>query len=102
MKFKIHFSRIPSCPILIFTTFSLFAQNPTGYIATWKGDANAAYSIVHDDYGLEGADGIWQYGDTIAYNRGIKFVFGVYTDLCESRFSNLTVIQTYTIMLKML
>ena len=86
MKFKIHFSRIPFCLILIFTTFSLFAQNPTGYIATWKGDANAAYSIVHDDYGLEGADGIWQYGDTIAYNRGIKFVFGVYTDLCESRF----------------
>ncbi len=86
MKFKIHFFRTPCCLFLFFSTFSLFAQNPTGYIATWKNDAKAAYSIVHDDYGLAGADGIWQYGDTIAYNRGIKFVFGAYTDLCESRF----------------
>ena len=61
------------------------AQTPAANIATWKNDADGAYSIVHDDYGLAGADGIWQYADTIAYNRGIKFVFGVYTQLCETR-----------------
>ncbi len=64
---------------------TLSAQGQTASITTWKNDAKAAYSIVHDDYGLDGADGIWKYADTIAYNRGIKFVFGAYTQLCESR-----------------
>jgi peptidoglycan/xylan/chitin deacetylase (PgdA/CDA1 family) len=64
-------------------TISLSAQSAS--ITTWKNDAQAAYSIVHDDYGLAGADGIWQYADSIAFNRGIQFVFGAYTGLCETR-----------------
>ena len=48
------------------STASLFAQNPTGYIATWKSDVDAAYTIIHDDYGAAVVDGIWQYADTIA------------------------------------
>ena len=87
MTHNISFSRkILSLLLIILFPFIHHGQTPTEYIADWKGDARAAYSIVHDDYGLSGADGIWQYGDTIAYNRGIKFVFGAYTDLCESRF----------------
>ncbi|MCP4522456.1 MAG: T9SS type A sorting domain-containing protein [Cytophagales bacterium] len=66
-------------------SLSTQAQNPTANIATWKNNASGAYSIVHDDYGLAIADGIWRYADTIAYNRGIKFVFGAYTELCETR-----------------
>ena len=86
MKFKIHFFKLSSLICFLSLSLSIIAQNPSGYIADWKNDASAAYSIVHDDYGLAGADGIWQYGDTIAFNRGIKFVFGAYTDLCESRY----------------
>ncbi len=66
-------------------TPSVWSQVVESSIATWKNNAKGAYSIVHDDYGLSGADGIWQYADTIASNRGIKFVFGVYTELCETR-----------------
>lgn len=69
----------------VFSIGEIFSQNISAEITTWKNDAKGAYSIVHDDYGLSGADGIWQYADTIAYNRGIKFVFGAYTYLCESR-----------------
>ena len=86
MKFKIKNLRLSLLSFFIILIISLKAQVPSGYIADWKNDANAAYSIVHDDYGLAGCDGIWQYGDTIAYNRGIKFVFGAYTDLCETRY----------------
>lgn len=69
---------------LIFSSFNLFAQNPTGYIATWKNDAKGAYTIIHDDYGDSGVDGIWQYADTIAFNRGIKFTIGAIASSCES------------------
>lgn len=53
-------------------------------IATWKNDADGAYSIIHDDYGDSGVDGIWQYADTIAFNRGLKFTFGAITKSCEA------------------
>lgn len=83
MKFKIHFFKLPVFIFLITFSFSLFAQNPTGYIATWKGDVDAAYTIIHDDYGAAVVDGIWQYADTIAANRGIKFVIGAIAQSCE-------------------
>lgn len=67
----------------LFST-SIFAQNPTGYIANWKNDAKGAYSIVHDDYGDTGVDGIWQYADTICANRGVKFTIGAITTTCEN------------------
>lgn len=52
-------------------------------IANWKNNAKGAYSIIHDDYGNTGVDGIWQYADTIASNRGIKFTFGAISGDCE-------------------
>lgn len=70
--------------IATFTSLSVTAQNPTGYIADWKNDAQGAYSIIHDDYGAAVVDGIWQYADTIAYNRGIKFTFGAIASECEA------------------
>lgn len=70
----------------IFTSFSLItqAQSPSGYVADWKNDAQGAYTIIHDDYGDPGVDGIWQYADTIAYNRGVKFTFGAIAGSCEN------------------
>jgi len=69
--------------LLGFSTFALTAQNPTSHIADWKNDANGAYSMIHDDYGDPGVDGIWQYADTICSNRGIKFTFGAIANSCE-------------------
>ena len=69
--------------LLGFLTFALTAQNPTSYIAEWKNDADGAYSMIHDDYGDTGVDGIWQYADTICSNRGIKFTFGAIASSCE-------------------
>ena len=70
--------------IFLFTLpFLINAQNPTGYIADWKNDAKAAYTIIHDDYGDAAVDGIWQYADTIAANRGVKFVMGAIASSCE-------------------
>jgi peptidoglycan/xylan/chitin deacetylase (PgdA/CDA1 family) len=63
----------------VFTT--IFAQ--TASITTWKNDAKAAYSIIHDDYGDPGVDGIWQHADTIASNRGVKFTIGAISSQCE-------------------
>ena len=60
------------------------SQNPSAQITRWKNDAKAAYTIIHDDYGMSGVDGIWQYGDTIAANRGIKFGFGAIANECQS------------------
>ena len=64
--------------------FIMLGQSPTGEIATWKNDAKGAYTIIHDDYGDPGVDGIWQYADTICFNRGIKFTFGAIANACES------------------
>lgn len=61
----------------------LCAQNPTGQIATWKDNADGAYTIIHDDYGDTGVDGIWRYADTICSNRGVKFTFGAISERCE-------------------
>ena len=61
---------------------TMFAQTAT--IATWKNDTKAAYSIIHDDYGDPGVDGIWRYADTIASNRGIKFTIGAISGACEN------------------
>lgn len=76
-------SRRSVVSILGLLPFVLSAQNPTGHIATWKNDADGAYTIVHDDYGDTGVDGIWQYADTICSNRGISFTFGAIASRCE-------------------
>jgi hypothetical protein len=62
----------------------LVAQPVPSNIANWKNNAKGAYSIIHDDYGDVGVDGIWQYADTIASNRGLKFTFGAISGQCET------------------
>lgn len=69
---------------LLFTNYESIAQNPSASIATWKNDADGAYSFIHDDYGDNGVLGINNYADTIARNRGIKFTFGAITSACEN------------------
>lgn len=84
MNFKLlPLSRRSVVSLLGLLPFVLSAQNPTGHIATWKNDADAAYTIVHDDYGDTGVDGIWKYADTICHNRGISFTFGAIASRCE-------------------
>ena len=65
-------------------SFAAKAQNPSSTIASWKNDAKGAYSIIHDDYGDVGVDGIWQYADTMCYNRSLKFTFGAISSQCEA------------------
>ncbi len=71
------------------TLLFVFITTAYGYsqsvsIATWKNDKKAAYSIIHDDYGDVVVDGIWQYADTIAANRDIKFTIGAISSSCEA------------------
>lgn len=61
----------------------VYSQELDVSITTWKNDALGAYNIIHDDYGDAGVDGIWQYADTIAYNRGVTFTTGAITSSCE-------------------
>lgn len=68
---------------LLCLSCTIKAQSVPVSIANWLNDAKGAYSIIHDDYGNVGVDGIWQYADTIAFNRGIKFTFGAISSDCE-------------------
>ncbi|MEY4934068.1 MAG: hypothetical protein RIS64_427 [Bacteroidota bacterium] len=73
----------------ILTTLPLWAttvqaQTPTVSYATWKDNAKAAYTLVHDDFGAAQTPGIVNYADTIAYNRGVKFCFGAITGDCDA------------------
>jgi hypothetical protein len=43
----------------------------------WYGGAKGAYTIIHDDLGLEDCYGIIENADSIAFNRGVKFGTGV-------------------------
>jgi peptidoglycan/xylan/chitin deacetylase (PgdA/CDA1 family) len=70
--------------VLPLLTTQLYAQTPTIYIAKWKDNAKAAYTLIHDDFGDPSAVGIAQHADTIAYNRGVKFSFGAITSECDS------------------
>lgn len=72
------------CVLLITLPLSSIAQSPSGYISDWKNDADGAYTIVHDDYGSSGVDGIWAYADTICANRDITFTIGAISSECES------------------
>ncbi len=69
---------------VLLSFFATIAQNPTTSIASWKNNAEGAYSFIHDDYGDNGVIGINNYADTIARNRGIKFTIGAITSACEA------------------
>ena len=82
-KLKFPFAQLLVIFLFCVSTFELISQNPTIHIADWKNDADGAYTMIHDDYGDPGVDGIWQYADTICSNRGIKFTFGAIASSCE-------------------
>ena len=84
-KLKLPSTKTLALSFLSFLPIALTAQTPTGHIANWKNDADGAYSMIHDDYGDSGVDGIWQYADTICSNRGIKFTFGAIANSCETQ-----------------
>ena len=70
--------------LILAISASLSAQNVPVKLSNWKNGAKGAYSIIHDDYGNGGVDGIWQYADTIASNRNLKFTFGAISGDCEN------------------
>jgi hypothetical protein len=70
-------------PLLFLFAFQIYSQDLDVSIATWKNNALGAYNIIHDDYGSSAVDGIWQYADTIAFNRGITFTTGAISSACE-------------------
>ena len=70
--------------VMLAISVNLFAQNVPVSMSNWKNGAKGAYSIIHDDYGNGGVDGIWQYADTIAFNRKLKFTFGAISGDCEN------------------
>src|SRR6478735_6966657 len=72
-----------SC-LFIFFVFKLSAQTPSASFAKWKNNAKGAYTITHDDFGDPVVQGIIDYADTIAYNRGVKFTFGAITSKCDA------------------
>lgn len=76
--------KILSPIITLLTSAVLFGQQLDVSISSWKNNASGAYTLIHDDYGSTVVDGIWQYADTIASNRGIKFTAGAITSHCET------------------
>ena len=52
-------------------------------IGTWRDDAKAAYSFIHDDMCDSTVTGIWNYGVPQLKARGIKAGMGVIAGLCE-------------------
>lgn len=72
--------------ILVFVIlgFQTKGQTISAQFAKWKNNAKAVYTLTHDDFASFAFDGIDHYADTIAYNRGVKFTFGVITGSCLS------------------
>jgi peptidoglycan/xylan/chitin deacetylase (PgdA/CDA1 family) len=52
-------------------------------VATWRGDATAAYSIVHDDVCDDHTLGVFRHADPQLTRRGLQAGFGVVGKLCE-------------------
>jgi hypothetical protein len=71
--------------VLPFLGTTAYAQTPTVSYATWKDNAKAAYTLIHDDFGDVSTVGIENYADTIAANRGVKFCFGAITSVCDAQ-----------------
>lgn len=52
-------------------------------VARFYNNAQAAYSIIHDDLCMATGEGILTQADTIAYNRGIRFAAGAVVSYCH-------------------
>jgi peptidoglycan/xylan/chitin deacetylase (PgdA/CDA1 family) len=53
-------------------------------VATWRGDATGAYSIIHDDVCDSSALGVFSQGDPELYARGLHAGFGVIVSRCDA------------------
>jgi hypothetical protein len=69
--------------LLASATYVIPGDGPKVYLATYKNDAEGAYTLIHDDFGGDWAQGIEQYADTMAYKRGIPFCFALITGQCD-------------------
>ncbi len=71
--------------LLIFSALKVWAE-PLNFtsveIAQWKGNAAAAYSIIHDDACGAGNYGIHRNADTVASNRGLVIGVGAIVQNC--------------------
>ena len=70
-----------TCSLIIFT-FCFKPQVTTVSVAKWKNNAKAAYTIIHDDLCNVECAGIYEYADTMALNRGLRFGAGAITKFC--------------------
>lgn len=70
-----------TCSLIIFT-FCFKSQVRSVSVAKWRNNANAAYTIIHDDLCNTECRGIYEYADTIAHNRGLKFGTGAIAKMC--------------------
>jgi hypothetical protein len=69
--------------LLVPATYVIPVDGPKVYVAAYKNDAEGAYTLIHDDFGGDWAQGIEQYADTMAYNRSIPFCFALITGQCD-------------------
>jgi hypothetical protein len=53
-------------------------------VATWRGDATAAYSLIHDDVCDKNALGVFSTADPELIKRGLHAGFGVIVSACDS------------------
>jgi hypothetical protein len=53
-------------------------------VATWRGNATAAYSIIHDDVCDSSANGVFSRADPELTRRGLHAGFGVIAGTCDS------------------
>jgi len=60
-------------------------EEPKVYVATFKNDAEGAYTLIHDDFGGDWAQGIEEYADTMAFTKGIPFCFALITGQCNAK-----------------
>jgi peptidoglycan/xylan/chitin deacetylase (PgdA/CDA1 family) len=54
-------------------------------VATWRGNATAAYSIIHDDLCADRVKGIFTHADPELTRRGLHGGFGAIAGECESK-----------------
>lgn len=66
-------------------------------VATWRGDATAAYSITHDDVCNDRAQGIFRHADPELTGRGLHAGFAVIAGECEKkgRWSSVATLQAH-------
>lgn len=61
------------------------SHTPEASIAQFRNNASGAYTLIHDDFGGQWANGIENYADTMAYSRGIPFCFALIAGQCDEK-----------------